>query len=443
MRIRNDELLRLRLQGGYSQEDVAAGCKIDVRTYRRWEHGDVNKGLRGLRDFTYWKQCDILERLLAFFGEPEEALLCRDDSQVNLVVPSLAPPKLIPETSEPPSLPSYVHWDEEERRALRYLRTPGTPVILQGPWRFGKTTLLGYLLHHTARTDGTRALRLCLSELDRSYFASLDTLLRALGLHLLRALDPDQPERAQERVAACWHGPDAGKSKLTWLLERHVLSPLRPTKLLLALERTDRLEECPFRHDFFALLRGWAEKKSEEPWSQLRLLVTLSTEPTLLEDSVRYSPFFALTRPIRLERLQPGQLGCIARQYGHDPDADDFRALVQAVGAHPHLIYMALEEEAALLGQTPLGELLRDATTEGGIFHEHLRSLEDWLRRSPGLLQRFAAWLRDDTEPLPFEDYCKLYSSGLLVRDEAGYRLRCPLYQRHFTPPRLLRLTSS
>src|SRR5580658_4477235 len=58
MRIRHDHLKRLRVQAGWTQEEVGARCKIDVRTYRKYERGEVNKGLSGLEEFNRSDQYD-------------------------------------------------------------------------------------------------------------------------------------------------------------------------------------------------------------------------------------------------------------------------------------------------------------------------------------------------------------------------------------------------
>ena len=145
MRIKHEQLKRLRVQAGWTQEEIAAKCRIDVRTYRKYERGEVNRGLTGLDDFNRSDQYDVLARIAAALdlAAPDELIEKRGAAEDT------------PPGPGSPYHPSwYVHREAEERKALNRLRSAGAPVVLQGPWLYDKATLLGYLLERAAQPEG-------------------------------------------------------------------------------------------------------------------------------------------------------------------------------------------------------------------------------------------------------------------------------------------------
>ncbi len=331
-------------------------------------------------------------------------------------------------TLRPPQAPYdgawYVHRDIEERRALGRLEHPGAPVVLQGPSQSGKDTLLNYLLDQwRGKGPAARVARVSLHDMDATAFQSLDLLLRALAEKVLDGL---HVPKADALVARAWQRPGAEKTKLNWLMAKHILHTDAP--LLLCVERTERVQDCSFRHEFFALLRSWAENQAV-PFTALRLLVTLSVEPTLLE-TTDSSAFFALSAPIRLRDLDRQQVAALSALHGLPAAEADLDALWQLLSGHPYLTRLALYE-AVLQGQ-PLKALLASAAQDSGIFADHLIGLWGWLSKNR-LADAVRGVLRDPRFALSVDDYYKLYSKGLVVKEDGGTcRLRCKLYQDYF-----------
>jgi hypothetical protein len=339
------------------------------------------------------------------------------------VLPARTPP--------PPGAPFhrafYVHREKEEKKALTRLRSAGAPVVLQGPERYGCTTLLSYLLDHVARAEEPQGpvLRLNLHKLDDSSFASLDSLLHGLCQRLLALLALPGGEQTTQQI---WTRPGSAKSKLSWAMEQHILAS--PQRVLLALEHVDRLLGSPFQNDFFSLLRGWVEGFTQEPWSKLRLLVTVATEPTLLE-SIDHSAFFALASPIRIDEFTTGQVAQLAALYGQTPSDETLGRLRALLGGHPYLLRLALSE--AYEQGLELATLLANLGAGTGLFTSHLLQLRKALQLQPGLLTALGNVLADPQTPLNFGEYCALYSKGLLLEEEPGcYRVRCKLYADYF-----------
>jgi transcriptional regulator with XRE-family HTH domain len=428
MRIRHEQLKRLRVQAGWTQEEVAARCKIDVRTYRKYERGEVNKNLSAQEAINRSDQYDVLDRIAACLG------LTGPDELIEQQAPA-PDAEIAPGPGSPYHPAWYVPREAEEKKARARLRAPGAPVVLQGPWLHGKATLLSYLLQQLrgqgqgdAPGDPVRVVHVNLFDLDDTSFTNLDSLLRTLGGRVLQALAVPQSDEA---LAETWKIPVSEKQKLSTLLKRHALQGQGParSRLVLALERADRLQNCPFMHDLFALLRGWSEAGMEEPWSRLRILVTVATEPTLLEDT-DHSSFFAMANPIRLEDMDRAQIEKLAALHHVKAPAAVMDRLIELCGGHPYLCRSALYE--AMVSEVSLGEVLSGIDWTGGVFAQHLSHLRNWLRQT-GLLPAVGSVLDEEGRTLPFLDYCKLYSKGLVVEKARGaYRMRCKLYEDYF-----------
>lgn len=428
MRVKHELLRSLRLGRGLTQQEVAHEIEIDIRTYRKYESGAVNSGVA---DPVRASQYETLRGLAALFG------LSSPDDLVELAVAEAplapapgarpAPPRTPPPPGAPFNRAFYVHREKEEKKALTRLRSAGAPVVLQGPENYGCTTLLSYLLDHVARTEEPQgpALRINLHKLDDSSFASLDSLLHSLCQRLLELLALPGGEQTAQQI---WTRPGSAKSKLSWAMEQHILAA--PQRVLLALEHVDRLLDSPFQNDFFSLLRGWVEGFTQEPWSKLRLLVTVSTEPTLLE-SIDHSAFFALASPIRVDEFTTEQVVQLAALYGQSPADETLGRLRALLGGHPYLLRLALSE--AYEQGLELAALLANLGASAGLFTSHLLQLRKALQLQPGLLAALGSVLADPQAPLSFGEYCALYSKGLLLEEEPGcYRVRCKLYEDYF-----------
>jgi transcriptional regulator with XRE-family HTH domain len=390
-------LRALRLDGGWRQQEVADGCLMQVRQYRRYENDEV-------RDITRADQHEHLDRIAGYFGVPFDSLF-----QGPAALPPLSDASL------------FVPDDAEVRKAQTQLRQPGSPVVIQGPRGFGKASLLDHLLGEVTREEPqVRICRVDLGGLSEDETASLGALLRTIASRLAQSL---AGERCDDLVARAWQRPSTDKGRLGWLMEHHLLPATQ--RLCLVLERVEYAEEWPHRTDLFALLRSWLDKRLEQsPWATLRILCTVSTEAALLERT-DHSSFFALSATIRLDGLSREQLATLAARHPRLRSEEDSQEALRALtGGHPALCRLALYEAAS--AQKSLGQVL-DA---GAVFGPHLLRLRRWLEERR-LLGAIAQVLADGT--LALDDYCRLYSQGLVVEGSPGrYRLRCSLYESYF-----------
>ena len=464
MRIRSDLLQKLRLASGWTQKEVAEQVEIDIKTYRNYESGRANgAAAMPLRASQY----ETLRGLAALFGlsAPEDLL----EGELSRPTPTHAPaPPLRLRHTTAPVFPvaRYVHREREEKKALNRLRQPGAPVVIHGPEHFGASTFLGFLLHRAASPEAgvfpgqgpVAVLRLSAPDLlaqattEAQGEGALPRFLRGLARRLLDLLSLfDDAAALDARVAEVFCGPGSAKAALSALLEQAILQlqPATPDGapglVVLAIEKADRLLGTPLQDDVFSLFRSWCEAGSassasddrHNPWTRLRLLTTVSTEPSLLE-SLDHSSFFALAAPIRIEEMDAAQLtrmAALARQLIDPPVAERARAFL---GGSPYLMQLLLRE--AEEREAPLLQVLRQeerALSQGEMlplhspFASHLQHLRVFLEQQPHLATALRGVLRGERPR--FEDACRLYSKGLVVEDAPGtYRVRCPLYERYF-----------
>ena len=324
--------------------------------------------------------------------------------------------------SQPPSVPIvppqppgaaydprwYVPRQREEVAALNYLAFPGTPAVLVGPKRFGKTWLLNRCLTQLRKRHGYESLVVNCRLLNLS---SLDLLVQSLSEQISNVYDV--PPLSVECVS---RRPGSEMGKLTWMMDHYVLPEVK-SGLVLALDDVDLISGSTFQDDFFALLRSWAEN-SKEPWPRLRLVLAVSTTPALLITDPNRSPF-NLTSPILLDELSVAQVEELARRYGVTWSAADIERVMALVGGHPYLIRLLMH--GAALHKTPLPALLDPSSGAGWILAKEVGRIRAWFGRSD-LLDVTARIARDPGCALGDDELDRLTHAGVVVEPAPGIR---------------------
>lgn len=422
MRIRHDYLRELRLRFGKTQSEIASEAGVDVRTYRKYETGEIVSVIKTLRASQY----EFLRNLAAYYdlkGGPDE-LLTPDELSA---APSPSAPASLP-TSSRFVLIRYVSRPAEEARACRLLGRSGTPVVVHAPERFGASRFLGYLLHQEASDPHSSRLviRLNLARTATLAASQGKPLLASLADQIL-ACASEHPQQAEERSKMVHSLPTTERGKLSWLLEQYIL-PSIPC-IYLAIEHADVAVEHCAQSDFFASLRSWAAARDHALWSRLRIILTTSTDPMMLEQSAR-SDFFALAPPIRLEEFTRDQLMQMGSLEGVESEAAVDR-LMYWVGGNPYLARLALQ--AAFERELDLGNLMDDEHVRRSVFSHHLLYLRHSVERRHGMSEALARIASTGGAKVGIEDYCFLHKKGLVMEDRSGVvSLRCRLYREYF-----------
>lgn len=322
----------------------------------------------------------------------------------------------------------YVHREREERPALSHMAWPGATAVIWGPQRFGRTTLIKYLLHRCLQQDllqgkRSRALEINLERLDDSAWQSFDLFLLNLSRTIAVGLGLDENE-----INSYWSRSTTPRDKLGLWMERRVLQETGG-RLLLAIDQADAPWRRKLFHDsFFGMLRGWAEDTSEI-WSRLRLIIAVETVPTLLISSTTQSPFNN-THIINLGDLRLPHVRQLAGLYGLKWTDSDLTELMSYVGGHPYLLRLAMFKGAVREHeQEPIARLLRSENEDDNVFAPHLDQLENQLQSQPELIEVLGQIVQERDIRISKETSLRLRSLGLIVEERGAYRIRYRIYE--------------
>ena len=324
-----------------------------------------------------------------------------------------------PQRSRPPdrlSIPQPL----AESTAREYLKEPGVPVVLHGPWGIGKSYLLDHLLRiHSG--DGDRVVYIQLDHLKPT--GTLDSFLERIGWEVTEQLGI-----VDEIFERAWESRRMSLRKLTRFLKKEVLPAPGSGRLLFALDRADTLMEKDFGNDIFAMLRNWADLGGKgEPWDRLRLLMTVSTDPALLSRRLQSSPF-NMSVPIHLKGFDENQVKDLADRYGLTLGALELEKLTVQVEGHPLLIRRIFDH--ATQTQTPLLDLL-ETTTLKDLLGDYLRSR--LLKIHHGELATAVRCVMDgDPKGIDPEVFQRLIDSGLVSGTPGCCRVRYAVYESFF-----------
>jgi hypothetical protein len=255
--------------------------------------------------------------------------------------------------------------------------------------------------------------------LDEDELATRQTLLAAIAGRLLSELDLGSLEDEAP------FGQD-----LTRFIERRVLRAVSG-EIAIVFDEVDRILGRPYQRDFFAMLRGWHNRRAThpDPWERLNLALVISTEPSLLIDSGDQSPFNVVT-PLQMAPLSHEQLGELNDLHGSVLDPHELDDLGKLTGGQPYLSRLAFYRLASEPRMT-FSELSESAADPEGPFGEHLRSLLLRLQSRLRLLDAMRQAVRHGTTPDDDASH-RLYRAGLIRRDGSRVVPANLLYARFF-----------
>ena len=319
----------------------------------------------------------------------------------------------------------YIDRPPIESRCYETIAQPGALIRIKAPRQMGKTSLMARILHH-AEQQGSRTVGLSFQLANRKIFANSDTFLQWFCASIGQELG------MLEQLPKCWQLADLIGSNQCCkaYFEQYLLSESsRP--LTLGLDESDRLFESPeIADDFFGLLRALHEEaKRRDIWKKFRLIVVHSTEVYIPLD-VNKSPF-NVGLPIELPEFNSQQVQELAARHGINWSATEVAELMALVGGHPYLVRLAMYRIARQ--DVTLNQLLESATTEAGIYSDHLRRHLWNLEKYPELIEAMRE-VSSVSKPvkLRLELAFKLNSMGL-VKQEGNYcSARCNLYEEYF-----------
>lgn len=320
----------------------------------------------------------------------------------------------------------YVERPPIELDCFEEIMQPGSLIRIKAPRQMGKTSLMARILNY-AREQGCEAIPLSFQRADYHLFTDLDKLLRwfceQIGRRLKRLQDLDE----------YWVGYGS-KDKCNAYFEECLLETLE-VPLVLGLDEVDMV--FPHREvadSFFALVRSWYESArygdfSSELWEKLRLVIVHSTE-VYVPLNINQSPF-NVGKNVELPEFTFGQAHDLAQRYGLSGAASQVEQLMALVGGHPYLIRKALYHLRRQ--DISLNTLIETASTEGGIYGDHLRrhllNLQEYAPLATALRQ---VTQKDRPVDLEAEVAFKLESMGLVSLQGNEVTPRCDVYRQYF-----------
>lgn len=326
-----------------------------------------------------------------------------------------------PEGPEPLNSSFYQERSPIESRCYRAIKEPGALIRIKAPKQMGKTSLLKRI-RAEAKKNNYSTVYLNFSLIETNKFASENDFLRSFYAYVINQL-PTAPPLTE------WDQDTPSMVNCTMIFQS-LLKQLDGV-LVLALDEVDKLFEYPeIYKNFFPMLRNWNENANEsETWEKLRLLVAHSTEDYGRLD-INQSPF-NVGLPIKLDEFTEEQVQSLAVRHGLD--SKNILPIMSLVGGHPYLVRLALyylvRQDLTIL------QLLKEASTDAGIYTEHLRRYLETLQENQELGTVFKQIVTTN-EPVKLErktrQIYQLDSMGVIKITNNLVMPRCRLYQEYF-----------
>ncbi|MBW4595610.1 MAG: AAA-like domain-containing protein [Brasilonema angustatum HA4187-MV1] len=326
-----------------------------------------------------------------------------------------------PEGPEPVNSAFYQERSSIESRCYSAIKEPGALIRIKAPKQMGKTSLLKRIRAEAKKSD-YNTVYLNFSLIETNKFTNANDFLRCFYAYVINQLSSAPPLQVWDLDT-----PSMVNCTLTF---KNLLKKLDGV-LVLALDEVDKLFEYPeIYENFFPMLRNWNENANEsETWERLRLLVSHSTEDYGRLD-INQSPF-NVGLPIKLEEFNEEQVKSLAIRHGLD--SKKILPIMSLVGGHPYLVRLALYY--LVRQDVTIEQLIKEATTDTGIYTEHLRRHLETLQENQELGSVFKAILNtDEVVKLEFKNrqIYQLDSMGLIKITNNIVIPRCRLYHEYF-----------
>lgn len=333
-----------------------------------------------------------------------------------------------PEGSVQPDSNLYIEREGIEYICNQTLIQPGSLIRIKAPRLFGKTSLINRIITQFQSPNWQTAY-LTLASVEQGIISDLDKFLRWLCFQVTLSIN------LENKLNNYWNTDILGSNdNCTLYFEQYILSNL-DTPLVLAIDDVDRVFSYPnVIEDFLGMLRFWHEKGKNYPiWQKLRLIISHSTEVYIPLD-FNQSPFNAGV-PIELFEFSSQQVQHLANLHQLKWDSLEITQLMKMIGGHPYLVRSALY--AVSRGNLSYNQLLKEASTEAGIYSHHLRGYLTILQknnREPLRLQEAfkKVVMSDAPVELASLQIYQLHSMGLIHRHENQVIPRCQLYREYF-----------
>ncbi|MCK4766542.1 MAG: AAA-like domain-containing protein [Candidatus Aminicenantes bacterium] len=305
----------------------------------------------------------------------------------------------------------------------RQIKKTGSTTKVKGARQTGKSSLLARA-YGEAKNLEQKAFYLDFQMVDEAKLTSMAALCKDLAWkiseELKTGIEPDD----------CWKDHRGAKDNLTKFMKEAVLKEAREPVLLL-FDEVDRVFSCSFRDDFFAVLRGWHNRRAtEDCWKYLNLIIAHSTEPYLWIKDINQSPF-NVGYLIEMADFDISRVKEANARYGSPLRSEtEIEDLLDLTGGQPFLVcaslYMLGKKEYAF------SQLKKQAVEDRGPLGDHLRRFLWILHEEKELKDALGQVLRSGSCA---DEMCffRLRSAGLVKgENRQSVQMRCRLYSEYF-----------
>ena len=325
-----------------------------------------------------------------------------------------------PEGQVPVASGLYIERSTIEQTCYQEILQPRAFIRIFAPRKMGKTSLIARILDY-GRSHNYHTVRLSLHCAGTQVFASSDRFLRWFCTNVTKQLG------LESRLNDYWEEDMGSLINSTIYFQAYILKEIF-NPMVLALDGIDQLFQYPeLAGDFFVLLRSWYEEtKDTSVWQKLRVVMAHSVEVYIPLPTNR-SPF-NVGLAIELPTFNQEQVQDLAQRHELQLTKPELEQLMKLTGGFPYLIRLALYQSSRL--NIPLKTLLQDATTDRGIYQQHLQYQRWIFQQHPELFDAFGQVL---TAPIQLnrEVGFKLKSLGLVHLVENQAIVSCELYREY------------
>lgn len=296
----------------------------------------------------------------------------------------------------------------------------GVTITIKGSRQIGKSSLLMRTLAR-AKEVGKQVVYLDFQILEQSILQDTDRFYRHFCNWLTEELNLEQ------QLNDCRQPPLSNNLYCSRYVERQLL-PSLTSPLVLAIDKVERVFGATFQSDFFAMLRGWHNKRASNSsiWRQLDLVLVTSMEPYQLIDNLNLSPF-NVGEIIDLADFTDNQVAELNQRHNSPLNQQELEQLMQLLSGHPYLTRYSLRLLASNAITAP--KLFDRSTKYGGYFESHFRMFR--LDEQRALRQGVLEVMRDQ-RCTNQEVFFQLLSAGLIRRQDKLLAPRCQLYADYF-----------
>lgn len=268
---------------------------------------------------------------------------------------------------------------DEDRLLINALRNRRSVVTIKAPRQMGKSSLLVRGIKASEK-EGHKVAYLDFQRFDDKTLNDASSFYKQFAFSIIRKLN------ISVDVKKFWKEREDFQGNLmtcSEFVEENILSQVTEN-VILALDEVDRLLDCPFRSDFFGMLRSWYNDVSpnDRIWGRLSLMLVISTEPLMLISNISQSPFNIgdILEPRDFTLQQTAELNKI---HGFPFDENQILGLRNLVGGHPYLLRQAMY--SVCTKQFSANELLERVDKASGPFRDHLLRYLFELKSHPDL----------------------------------------------------------